>query len=433
MIVRAKVYGAAPRTAARVTKLLRWSAGLAASGVAALILVGAISDNYAISRPQAALAWNSKHPEALVEAAERHFEAGDPADDRPAAFALARRAMISNPLAAAPLRLLGLEAEERGDEARAHELMQLAVERSPRDLKAQIWLADHALLAGDFELGLDRVDALLRVWPSLGETLFPVLAQLTTNEESSGALMRKLQENPPWRRPMLAAMPAAVKPPGLMASFYLEAMLGEKPLTNAELRPFLTRLISEGWTELAYSIWLASLPEERRPAAEGVANGEFDFPITGTGFDWRISKVDGAEVRAVTDQNRGRVLKVQFYDRRVPFRHLAQILKLAPGHHRLTGWSKASRLDSARGLHWTVRCYSGQRSVLGSSDKLRGTYPWSEFSMSFEVPQKDDCSAQVLTLELPARIAAEEEISGEIWFDSMRLEPDEVQVQQAER
>ena len=338
-------FDAATWFAVRGSGLLRGLGGLAALGLSAMVLVGAVSDYYAIARPEVALAWSPGHPEALAEAAERSFEYGDPAARR-AAFDLARRVMIASPLAPTPLRLLALEAEEREEQAKAVRLMRLAAERSPRDAKAQIWLADQALLTDDYGAGLERVDALLRIWPGLGTTLFPALARMSTEEEASAALLDTIRKNPPWRSALLAAMPSTVHPPGLMAAFYLKAMVGEGALTDRDLRPFLQTLINQGFPDLARSIWLASLSEERRLDAEGITNGDFDYPITGTGFDWRINRAEGADIRVVTDQTRGKTLKIDFYGNRLAFRHLSQILMLSPGRYTLTGASKASRLEN---------------------------------------------------------------------------------------
>jgi hypothetical protein len=398
-------------------------AGFVACWLAVQIAVGAVSDYFAISKPDLALAWNPDHAEALAEAAERRFESAAAAEKQ-GALGLARQAMIESPLIASPLRLLALKAEEEGDEARARRMMQMAAQRSPRDLKAQIWLADEALLAGDFSLGLERIDALLRIWPALGETLFPALARMTTEAAASDALLASLRDSPPWRKSLFARMPSVVEPPGQMAPFYLKAMAGAAPVTNEELRPYLRKLIGDGKYELAHSIWVASLPETRRRDTEAVTNGEFDFPITGTGFDWRIDRVRGVNVGVVSDQSRGKILKIAFHNTRVAFRHVSQVLLLEPGSYRLVGWSKANRLLNARGLQWTIRCASKDRTFLGGNERLRGTYPWAEFSFSFEVPAGTECGAQELRLELPARIGAEEEVAGEIWFDSIRIEGD---------
>jgi hypothetical protein len=42
--------------------------------------------------------------------------------------------------------------------------------------------------------------------------------------------------------------------------------------------------------------------------------------------------------------------------------------------------------------------------------------------MSFDVPEGDECRVQEIRLVLAARIAAEQEAAGEIWYDSLRIE-----------
>jgi hypothetical protein len=58
---------------------------------------------------------------------------------------------------------------------------------------------------------------------------------------------------------------------------------------------------------------------------------------------------------------------------------------------------------------------------LGETQRISGTMAWTEFSTSFAVTAKDGCKGQVLRLELPARVPAEQEISGEIWFDDLEI------------
>jgi hypothetical protein len=117
-----------------------------------------------------------------------------------------------------------------------------------------------------------------------------------------------------------------------------------------------------------------------------------------------------------------RALKIEFYNTRVPFRHVSQVLMLEPGAYLLTGNVKAMRLNNDRGLQWTVRCMTGSKERLGETDRLRGTFPWSGFQTEFHVPDTPDCQTQVLRLELPARIPREEQIKGDIWFDGIRVE-----------
>jgi hypothetical protein len=95
------------------------------------------------------------------------------------------------------------------------------------------------------------------------------------------------------------------------------------------------------------------------------------------------------------------------------------MLALPPGRYRLTGRARAERLQSGRGLSWSVVCATGG-SPLGSSTPLQGEVPWSDFTMEFEVPATD-CGGQWLGVGVPARIAAELRVSGNAWFDDLRI------------
>lgn len=52
---------------------------------------------------------------------------------------------------------------------------------------------------------------------------------------------------------------------------------------------------------------------------------------------------------------------------------------------------------------------------------MQGTADWREFSIAFQVPE-DNCGGQNLRLAVQARIAAEQQIVGEAWFDDFRIE-----------
>ena len=95
---------------------------------------------------------------------------------------------------------------------------------------------------------------------------------------------------------------------------------------------------------------------------------------------------------------------------------------LQPGRYRLSGRMKADKLRTERGLWWTISCTSGKKGELGHTDLVSGTVAWTEFRADFAVPSQD-CNAQEIRLELPARIASEHEIEGQIWYENLRIEP----------
>jgi hypothetical protein len=403
---------------------------LAAIGMATIglwlawnIIASAVADFYVFSRPDLALALDSEHAEGLRQMAEQQLPLATDPSQQPELADLARRAMISGPLSAAPLRVFALIAEANGDDDRAAALMRMAAARSLRDLKTQIWLADYRLLNGDYLEASRHIDVLLRIWPAFGETLFPVLVDWTSHPQGQQALIAALQGDPPWRSSFLAMLPAGHHEPANLSDFFSNLMAGPTPPTADELRPFLQTLIDRGGADRAYDIWIQWLPAENRTGAGAVYNGGFEFPVTGMPFDWNIQRVRGAQADVVTSGDNDRALRVEFYNTRVPFRHVSQVLLLEPGTYRLLGEVKAANLDNQRGLQWTLSCVGGDKHKIVETDRFQGTILWRPFDVAFRIPTGSDCKAQVLWLELAARIPAEQQISGEIWFDDLRVEP----------
>jgi hypothetical protein len=150
-----------------------------------------------------------------------------------------------------------------------------------------------------------------------------------------------------------------------------------------------------------------------------VNNGGFDYPPSGLPFDRVIENVRGARTEIVVDENSNKVLRVEFHNTRVAFRHVSQLLLLQPGFYRLTGAAKSVDLRNDRGMQWTISCADGQQLV--STDRVAGTRPWSAFDVPFEVANREGCRVQSIRLVLAARIPAEQEIGGEIWYDDLRI------------
>jgi hypothetical protein len=149
-------------------------------------------------------------------------------------------------------------------------------------------------------------------------------------------------------------------------------------------------------------------------------DGGFDGVGRGPLLGWSVGKVAGGDVLlAAPEGNGNRALRLLFHDRRVPFRHVSQTLLLKPGRYELFGRARLEELRAALGLGWNLSCVESNAS-LGKSERLLGTSRWREFSFAFVVPE-ENCGAQLLQLVLDARIAAEQQVAGEAWFDDLQI------------
>jgi hypothetical protein len=193
------------------------------------------------------------------------------------------------------------------------------------------------------------------------------------------------------------------------------------PPNVEELRVYLNRLVALEDFAGARDEAVALLPAGSVAEDGGVSNGEFDTPLDNLPFGWEIENVRGATTAVVTDGNENKVLRVQFHNTHVPFRHVSELLMLSPGVYRLSGRVRTIALNNERGLEWAVRCAGGEQTILGATPRVNGSINWSPFEAVFVVPSEQACSAQLLRLELPARVPSEQEISGEAWYDGLSV------------
>lgn len=377
---------------------------------------------YETADPQAALKWDPRHATALLGLAQRLgiFELKIPVQaDLEQARGLAERALRFDPLAPRALTILGRIAEREGNAPQAVALMELAGKRALRDAIAQGWLVNYALSRGDFAGALPHLDAILRTQPEALDLAVPLLAAFITDPRAAAPLVRLMGTDPPWRASFLNAVASRIVDRAALGRFYADLRAGPHPPTQQELQPYLDRLVKDGLFKEAYAAWLETLPPGRR--VDPLYNGAFQYPLSGSEFDWKIVQSLGADVEIVDGAAAGaRTLRVEFSGARVDFHHVSHLLALPPGTYRLTGEVAAEALRTERGLWWRVFCAEHPESSLGQTELVAASMPWRAFTLSFAVPVSA-CQAQVLQLELPARVALEQAIEGVISYRNLAI------------
>lgn len=363
----------------------------------------------------------------------RRAEAADrPAVAAPARARLSRAAIHAAPLDGRGYRMLAEAELSAGREPDAARLFAIAGDRGPRDIPTQRWLASRALKRGDYAGALSRFDQMLRVQPQLAPRLYPVLMALALQPKQQAEVARLLRRQPPWRQTFmqnlfrsapdnasLFALVEALRLPGAARGAAAGTATG---LTPEELRLWLDRLVAGGDWSPAYLTWVDSLEPGQRRRIGNVYNGGFELEPSQLGFDWRFGRVPGVQIsrEQVTGAEGVAALRVAFEDRRVPFQDVRQLLYLPAGAYRFSGRARLDQLRSERGLVWRLSC-AGDGRVIAETPPFSGNHGWRDFELPLSVPA-DACSAQWLTLLLPARIPAEQRIGGDAWFDALEIE-----------
>lgn len=374
-----------------------------ASALALVWLVGVrgYADYLARVLPERAHWLNPHQPVAALTLAEQALR--ERRSDE--AAALASVALATDPLDGRALRVLGAVAELKSDRPRALRLMEIAARRAPRDAPAQFWLAINALADHDLTSAIERLDRLLRFEPGALQNAFPVLATIATNRVGARALAPFLVRTPNWRAEFMSHL--IQQAPDARDLLHLASAIDKAggQLMPLEVDLYQERLIAAGdWERLRQ---LAGAPS-------GVHDTGFDGSGRGPLTGWRIETLAGADT-LIRDSR----LQISFYGRRVPYRAVSQMLFLAPGRYRLKGQARLENLDAAQGMRWGLWCHNGSEP-LGATAAMRGTWDWSPFAVDVQVPA--DCAAQWLRLELYARIAAEQQVSGRALYDDVNIE-----------
>lgn len=389
--------------------------GLCVLAVAlAWLLARGYADYLARQAPERALSLNGGQPEALVLLAERALLAGE----FDAVAAHASRVLAAQPFEGRALRFLAAVAEQQGDRERALALMRLAVAVAPRDTVAQYWLAINALVDKDLDGALQRLDRLLRFQPETLPQVFPILAAIAVDPVGVGPLSTYLAADVPWRSQFMGPLIAEADSSADVARLFRAIVKAGGQISEGETDLLAHRLLtSRDWPQLR-KLMLAAAPDwGSRLLQDGGFDGDGRGPLLG----WSVAKVPGADVLLAAPADAGnRALRVLFHDRRVPFQHVSQTLLLQPGRYQLSGRARLEDLRAALGLVWNLSCIESNAS-LGKSERLLGSSGWREFGFVFVVPDVN-CGAQLLQLVLDARIAAEQQVVGEAWFDDLQIQ-----------
>lgn len=330
-----------------------------------------------------------------------------------------------NPGEVAALLMIARRLEAEGDEAGASRAYRVALGVAPLEMGTLALAAEHFLRRGD-PVGIELLGRLAAHYPGSRERVFAVLLQAMASGLHRDALDALFRENSPWVGAFLAdSCTRGADLAVLMPALLRRSAAGQGG--GAEAACAIERLEAAGQWQQAYQFWLNTLPRERLREVGFVFNGSFEFLPTGRGFDWilqaRPEREAGhaAQVFQVPGASGRRALRVAYNGRRQAGVPVRQFLSLAPGEYELTGMGRPDGIKAARGIHWTLRCVQSGRpqAVIASSERFLGSSEWRRFAMELRVA--DSCRGQVLQLEPVGDDGALAFVSGNAWFDDLRL------------
>ena len=330
--------------------------------------------------------------------------------------------LVSEPLDLQILKKLALYWTASSERARSDALALILAQRSFRDVEAQALALDISLKKQDYGQSIRILDAILRTKEKSQAALFPLLRAFAENPGSLPALAGMLGHNPPWRADFLIDF--ARNSESTDVPLQLMSMLKKtgSPAQVNEIRALIVRLLKDHNYERAYYVWLDSLPAQDLKKTELVFDGGFEANNRGLIFDWTFSRRKNVDIRIASRGNSqaDNALQIDFVKNHGPFADVSQMLYLSAGNYRLEGEARTENLQNDRGLLWKIFCVNESNQPLVATSRRNGTSDWNAFTADFNVPD-GNCLMQRLVLVLDAKAALDQNISGRIWYDNLKI------------
>ncbi len=326
-------------------------------------------------------------------------------------------ALQANP---ADARLYVALARQQPEKEQA--LLTMANQLAPYNAQVQLEIAQYWLAKNAYEPGLVHLNTALTLRSALHKPLFPYLLALLQQFSRIKVLMAPLiKPESLWQERFFLYLCRHDSKGDVLTWFYRQLKQHGIALTERQQRVYLGRLRKDGQWRQMHQIWLAGLPDERKP--EGLLyNGGFEWPLSKEGFGWYAGEPKGIQVRRmVTHGISGMAaLRVKFFGLRSRFGSVYQYLMLKPGRYRFQGRVKVDDLQVEHGLQWQIRCVEKRRNLLMSTPLFKGRSHWKPFQENFTVP--NSCSVQILRLSLRGRLAVDYQARGAVWFDDLDIQ-----------
>lgn len=309
-----------------------------------------------------------------------------------------------------------------GDLERATKLMEVAARRSLRETIAVYHWMHNSLQTGKHGDAVHAADIIIRSRPDLAPIGYGVLARLVETPDALPAVTHRVIQNPPWRKDWLGSITNHITDARTPLKILVALKEAGRPPAGQELTSYLNFLVGRGFYEVAHYAWLQFLTPEQLSQAGFLFNGHFKHAPSGSPLDWILRNGAGADISILPHgadaDDRG--LRVELGPGRVRFGEAMQSLVLPPGDYMLSGQIKGE-LNGRRGLRWRLACAESPTVTLAETQMLIGTQKdWRRFEVPFSIPSTG-CRSQILRLVHDARFAAEQFVTGVVWYDRLAI------------
>lgn len=340
-------------TASRRLQQTAAAAGLATLAIAAL-LSGSDRQSREFPNSPSIIGWPYDTGAARARAISLFVKSGPKS-----AIAMARRAILSDPISAQTISILGRAQFYAKQPLEANKTFKVTVQLGWRDAMTQMYWLDQALRAGDFKVAAERLDALLRQNPS-SEDRDLYLAVVSTLPEGRNAIAQRLKAVPAWAESYVRDV-KELSAEQLAQRADVILRTGRRVWNCSSAAILTQKLIDAKMLTEAQAVWRSSCAT----SASLIFDGGFDHldtTVATPGFDWQLSGRGDVDVRPTTDTTGNRRLDIEVTASR-SLSVLSQLVVIKPGTYRLTWRTPDTPENAARSLMVGLTCNSTLRDA----------------------------------------------------------------------
>lgn len=372
------------------------AAGLAIGAVA--VVVGLLAASHSIANiltrynPARALQFQAAHPVALAAESRRQFGLGNTAN----AKTLAEKSIQNSAIPSEAVQVLGV-AYLTEDENHASQLFKYASRLTKRELAAQTFLFQRALLSSDMKQALHHMDVALRVSEKGDTIFFPVLAAAMADDKIAPEITEMFLAEPPWLpKFVIFTIRNSTSLNGLIRA--VSNLSPASPARTLEIQAMLLKRLAELGQYEAAERFLGTVQGGGPDSL--VRDGRFAREDRYPPFDWVYVDEPGKWARRL----RGEGGLEYFAGTGLGGRVVAQLVTLSPGKYEFLSAARKETSDADGSATWTVTCVDAPDELARIALPGAPTESLKEVSGTFEVPA-DGCPAQWLELVVGATFA----------------------------